>query len=210
MPWYQTAGILIAAAFALLSLPKLLFDTFDAAPLLRHRMLSMSAAAEKATAPGAKMVLAGHADALANRLAAVHTIRYSGRDKCVIGGVGVAVPILWGAALVIWSPGLIATLAVIVVGTLLLLTTQPRLAAVQGSRRLFAELGCPKHLQRLAVPSFRDYMWNLTITPKIVLAAAMRIERESPPSRLKLNQVTYVNRAIAALESNYRHAVRPR
>lgn len=65
-------------------------------------------------------------------------------------------------------------------------------------------------MQHLAVPSFRDYMWNLTISPKVVLAVAMRIERESLPSRLKLNQVTYVNRAIAALESNYRHEVRPR
>ncbi|AZI65408.1 hypothetical protein RQN9TF_33825 (plasmid) [Rhodococcus qingshengii] len=104
MPWYQSVGILIAGAFALLSLPKLLFDTFDAAPL-RRRMLSTALAAEKATGEGAKEILTAHSEVVANQLAATHQIRYSRRDKWVIGTLAVGAPTLWGVVLLIWWQG---------------------------------------------------------------------------------------------------------
>lgn len=210
MPWYQTAGILIAAVFALLNIPKLVFETCEAAPLLRRRMLSRSMAAEKATAPEAKEILTRHAAVLENRLAAAHEIRYSRRDMWMIASAGIAVPILWGSALFIWPLELAATAVISVMSTLLSLAVQPRLQTVQANRKLFAALECPKQLQRLAIPSYRDYMFNTTTTPRLVLETAEMIESKSSPSRLKDNQAVYVNRAIALLEGRYRHQVRPR
>lgn len=65
MPWYQTAGILMTGAFALLRCPKLAFDTLDSS-LLRRRALSAAQAAEKATGQSAKEILTARSEALAN------------------------------------------------------------------------------------------------------------------------------------------------
>ncbi len=65
MSWYQTAGILMTGAFALLRFPKLAFDTLDSS-LLRRRALSAAQAAEKATEQSAKEILTARSEALAN------------------------------------------------------------------------------------------------------------------------------------------------
>ncbi|MBY6389264.1 hypothetical protein HG717_35980 (plasmid) [Rhodococcus erythropolis] len=219
MPWYQTVGILIAGAFALMSLPKLLFDTFDAAPL-RRRMLSTALAAEKATPQSAKEILTAHSEALANELAAAHQIRYSPRDKWVIGTLMVGVPLLWGAALFVWWQATevqSALSSAVIAGTVTVLSwlnmvAQPRLKTVRGNRKLFAELGCPKELRLLAIPGFRDYMRSLTISPELARMAARKLEENRAPDSEETapDQVTYVNSAIDFLEKKYRHPARPR
>jgi hypothetical protein len=85
--------------------------------------------------------------------------------------------------------------------------------AIRDNRKLFAELGCPKELKRLSIPSFRDYMLRTTISPELVLhfarialenASATNSEQSSP------DLVACANRVIDILEANYRHEVRPR
>ena len=220
MPWYQTVGILIAGGLALLSLPKLVFDTFDAAPVLRRRMLSTALAAEKATPQGAKEILTAHSEVLANRLAAAHQIRYSGRDKWLIGILAVGVPLVWGVALFVWWPeddvqgswpsGVIASTLSVLLGLNLL--SQPRVKTVRDNRKLFAQLGCPKELKLLAIPGFRDYIWSDTVTPDRILRTARELEAGGPQASEEsaLDQVAYVNRAIGIWEAKYRYPMRPR
>lgn len=219
MPWYQTAGILIAGAFALLSLPKLVLDTIDARSL-RQRALSAAQAAEKATGRSAKEILTARSEALANQLAAVHQIKYSPRDKLVIGTLMVGIPLVWGTALFFWwrateVPNGVSS--AVFLGTILGLSwlnivAQPRLKTLRDNRKLFAQLGCPKELKLLAIPGFRDYMWNVTITPELVRTSARKLEKSKAldAEEPALDQVAYVNRAIDFWEKEYRYPVRPR
>ncbi|MCD2135985.1 hypothetical protein LQ424_29620 [Rhodococcus qingshengii] len=219
MPWYQTAGILIAGAVALLSLPKLAFDTLDSS-LLRRRALSAAQAAEKATGQSAKEILTARSEALANQLAAVHQIKYSPRDKLVIGTLMVGIPLVWGAVLFFWWQATEVPSGVssaVILGTVLGLSwlnmvAQPRLKTVRDNRKLFAQLGCPKELKLLAVPGFRDYMSSVTITPELVRTSARKLEESKSPDTKESapDPVAYVNSAIDFWEAKYRHPVRPR
>lgn len=231
MFWYQIVGIAVAAIVAVLGVPKLFRETLGPYRL-SARVVRASEVAEKVNSEGAKRDLTAYAETLANRLAALHVIKFSRRDKSVIAGcTGVSV-VIWLTFLMGWPvsiPELIDNRALkFVVRAVALIVAQwgliawlPRLQTIQYRRSLYAELAAPQGLRELAIPSLRDYFWRPTLTPKLILSTARGnvpdpAQTESGTERSGMESETAnatsvpniasVNASIAQWEQIYRHA----
>lgn len=232
VPWYQTVGIVIAAVVAVVGVPKLLRETLGPYRL-GAKVLRASEVAEKVKSEGAKRELTAYAETLANRLAAIHTTKFSRRDKIVIaGGASVSVT-LWLLFLVGWPVSvpekisnraleLVAVALAVLIAQWGLLLWLPRLQTIQYRRVLYAELGAPAGLRDLSIPSLRDYFLNATLTPKFILTVARQAASKAasngsgdevegdraaiaPAVVSPTLTVAIVNAAIEECEGIYRH-----
>lgn len=202
MPWYQSAGIVIAAVLGLFTLLKTLREIVEPYRL-SSRMKKARDLADKATGKGAEAVLSAEAETLAAKLAARRAIRYSGRDKLsatvFFGAFGLFLAPMWiqlGDPRIRLALGLLA----FVVYQIAMARFLPRLQTVKFQRELFVRLQAPlEPIRALSIPSGRDYMFRTTITPDLILDIARRVFDAVATG---VDLVAAVNLTIETLESS--------
>lgn len=206
MPWYQTAGIVIAAILGVFTLFKILRELTESYRLT-SRMQKASELAGESTGPGAKSVFTAEAETLAAKLAARRIFRYSRRD--MLSGLTFLVTFglfqapLWiehGNSRTRFALGVLALIAYQIAMARFL----PRVQTIRFQRELFVRLQAPlEPLRTLAIPSARDYMFHTTITPSLILQVA---HRAFDAVTTDVDLVTAVNLTIETLEeSTYKH-----